>query len=408
LSFDLGVFYTKRPHSDEDAGERYVAYCQGGDLAPWIEPHPKVAEFLKDLTGSYPQIDDVGKEALDDCPWSCAFDVSKGHVLLSMVWSRADEMAPIIVKLVKKHGLVCFDPQRGKIATAPPGIHVEETEPTEADFRRDKKKPEAAFAALLDEILKPRGFLRRRHRWQRDGKGAIITFELANDDGLVEVSFYCWFKALGRIDASEVGRRGEFHLVHDLIRGFLPKLLTFRLMRAFHLDIDYADFAIQAYADDEEVVSCFEPRRPLTMSLRLNTLQEAMESHVLPLVERAEAGDHKGIFADEQAREEQEGMEALEEHRAMLKSAAELCRKLHANAAKGQEILDAVTSKVGLIPVDVALALCVAFRGKLSEAKAFMEGHGMNWTRFTQEHAEEMIEAMPHLVKRRGGKIELL
>lgn len=407
MSFDLGVFYTKRPHSDEDAGERYAAYCDGGDLAPWIEPSPKVAKFLKDLTGSYPQIDDVKKKAIDDCPWSCAFDVSKGHVLMPMVWSRADEMAPIIVKLAKKHGLVCFNPQQGKIVAAPSGIRVEARETTSQDIQRDKKKPEAPFAALLDEILEPRGFLRHRHRWQKNGKKSIVTFELGNDSGIVEVSFCCWFKALGRNEVSKVRRRGEFHLLHDLTKGFLPRPLTFRLMRAFHLDIDYADFAAQAYAGDEEVAKCFKPRRPLTMNLRLNTLREAMELHVLPFVERVEAGDHKGIFADEQAKEEQENFEALETEKEMLKAAAETCRKLHAEGVGGREFLDAIKSEVNMVS-EVALVLCIAFRGKLSEAKAFMEGNGMRWSGLTQEFAEEMIEAYPFLVKRRGGKIELL
>ena len=31
MSFDLGVFYTQVPHSDQDAVNRYIAYCEEED-----------------------------------------------------------------------------------------------------------------------------------------------------------------------------------------------------------------------------------------------------------------------------------------------------------------------------------------------------------------------------------------
>jgi len=56
MSFDLGVFYTQVPHSDQDAVNRYIAYCEEEGLSPYIEPHHSVADFLKELTEQYPQI----------------------------------------------------------------------------------------------------------------------------------------------------------------------------------------------------------------------------------------------------------------------------------------------------------------------------------------------------------------
>jgi hypothetical protein len=125
MSFDLGVFYTTRPHTDADAVKRYVAYCEEDDLSPYIEASPTVAAFLSELTAQYPQIDDVPEEELESCPWSVAFDVSEGHVLMPIVWSAAEKMYPIIAELAEKHGLVCVDPQSKTIVTAPPGIRVE-------------------------------------------------------------------------------------------------------------------------------------------------------------------------------------------------------------------------------------------------------------------------------------------
>ena len=119
MSFDLGVFYTARSQTDEEAVRRYVAYCEEDDLTPYIEPSPRVAAFVEELTGELPQIDDWPDETIDECPWSCAFDRSEGHVLIPMVWSVADTIPPKIVALAAKHGLDCVDPQSEKILTAP-------------------------------------------------------------------------------------------------------------------------------------------------------------------------------------------------------------------------------------------------------------------------------------------------
>jgi len=122
MSLDIGVFYTERPHSNDEAMARYIAYCEEDDLAPYIEASPKVKKFLEELTTTYPQIDDVPEGELESCPWACAFDVSKGHALMPMISSKYEEAALLVVGLAQKHGLVCVDPQSGTILVAPPGI----------------------------------------------------------------------------------------------------------------------------------------------------------------------------------------------------------------------------------------------------------------------------------------------
>jgi hypothetical protein len=124
MSLDLGVFYTVRPHTDEEALNRYISLCGASDRSACIEPSPNVGQFLTELTASYPQIDDVPEKELDACPWSCAFDASEGHVIMSMVSSKYEQAAFLIVQLAEKHGLVCFDPISGMILTAPDGIHI--------------------------------------------------------------------------------------------------------------------------------------------------------------------------------------------------------------------------------------------------------------------------------------------
>ena len=119
MSFDLGVFFTARSHTHAEAIRRYVAYCEEDDLAPYIEASPAVAAFLEELTSELPQIDDWPEETIDECPWSCAFDVSEGHILIPMVWSAAETLPAKIVALAERHGLVCVDPQSERILAAP-------------------------------------------------------------------------------------------------------------------------------------------------------------------------------------------------------------------------------------------------------------------------------------------------
>lgn len=122
MSFDLGVFYTAKPHSDNEATMRYVALCEAEKLTAFIEPSESVAAFLQELTAQYPEIDAWPQEDIGNCPWSGVLDVSAGHVLMPMIFSKAEEMYPVIADLAKKHGLVCVDPQSSCIVTTPPGL----------------------------------------------------------------------------------------------------------------------------------------------------------------------------------------------------------------------------------------------------------------------------------------------
>ncbi len=115
MSFDLGVWYSSRPFTAKEADERYVALSKNGDVTRLIEPHQSVAEFVAALTAQYPQIDDVPEDKIDACPWTVEFDLSKGHATMPIMWSRVDDVAPFVMELAEKHGLVCYDPQARKV-----------------------------------------------------------------------------------------------------------------------------------------------------------------------------------------------------------------------------------------------------------------------------------------------------
>ena len=129
MSMDLSVFHTVRPISDAEALERYISYCENELRPEYVEPSPKVEALLRELAETYPQIDDIPESQLDQCPWSCAHDVSESHAIMAMVSSKYESAAMLIVELAHKYGLVCFDPISGTILTAPEGIHVVKKRP---------------------------------------------------------------------------------------------------------------------------------------------------------------------------------------------------------------------------------------------------------------------------------------
>jgi len=113
MSFDLGVWCSDEPLTDEDAGDLYVNLCE----QKWIPigENAAVDAFYKELPNRYPEIDTVPEEGLENCPWSCAHNRSELHVLIAMTWSSSAEIAPVVLALAAKHGLVCYDPQESKV-----------------------------------------------------------------------------------------------------------------------------------------------------------------------------------------------------------------------------------------------------------------------------------------------------
>jgi hypothetical protein len=113
MSYDLGVWYSKSSLSDQEAGDLY-SKLSGLEWMP-AETSPAVEAFYKGLTSLYPEINSVPESEIDSCPWNCALHRSGGHVLICIAWSRVEEVAPIVISMAGKQGLICFDPQTGKV-----------------------------------------------------------------------------------------------------------------------------------------------------------------------------------------------------------------------------------------------------------------------------------------------------
>jgi hypothetical protein len=117
VSFDLAVLNVERPINSEEAAEIYGELCDGNyDV---LQPSEKIDTFYQELIGQYPDIDSYSNDEADDCPWSVEIDVSDGAVIMCMVWSRVEEVAPFVMRLAEKHSLACYDPQEDKVHLPP-------------------------------------------------------------------------------------------------------------------------------------------------------------------------------------------------------------------------------------------------------------------------------------------------
>ena len=113
MSFDLAVMNIETPIGSEAAAEIYGELCEGNyDV---LKPSEKIDAFYRELIDKYPDIDSYSDDEVDDCPWSVEIDVSDGAVVMCMVWSRVEEVAPFVMGLAERHGLACYDPQDNKL-----------------------------------------------------------------------------------------------------------------------------------------------------------------------------------------------------------------------------------------------------------------------------------------------------
>ena len=117
MSFDLAIMNTNAPISSEEASQIYVGLCEGNyDLLPQSD---RVQAFYEELIAAYPDIDSCSDDEIDKCPWSAGIDISDGAVVMSMVWSRAEEVASFVMGWAEKHNLACYDPQADKVYLPP-------------------------------------------------------------------------------------------------------------------------------------------------------------------------------------------------------------------------------------------------------------------------------------------------
>lgn len=119
MSFDLGVWFEEVRPSRTAAEETYRRLCAGEAAA--VAPTASIRGFHAALVAEFPAATDEWDES---SPRSAGLDVGDGHVLISMAWGRAADVAPRLLELADQYGLVCFDPQAG-VVHAPPSLRTE-------------------------------------------------------------------------------------------------------------------------------------------------------------------------------------------------------------------------------------------------------------------------------------------
>ena len=112
MSHDLGFFSFKKNVSTEEIREAYLHSCEGG-AADWPSS-PEFHSFVHALEEKYPEISTYSDDDVDNCPWSCDFDKGDGYVIVSMVFSRAEEIGNYVWDLIQQYPVIVYDPQSDK------------------------------------------------------------------------------------------------------------------------------------------------------------------------------------------------------------------------------------------------------------------------------------------------------
>ncbi|SEN92718.1 hypothetical protein [Actinacidiphila rubida] len=128
MSFDLGVWSEEVRPSCAAARETYLRLCAADATA--VRPSAHVAAFRTALETAASEPVPVAPPEGDAAGAGPASPGDRpqvsgdaGHVLVSMPWPGAADLAPRVVALAARHGLVCFDPQKD-VVHVPPALRA--------------------------------------------------------------------------------------------------------------------------------------------------------------------------------------------------------------------------------------------------------------------------------------------
>ncbi|GLY02251.1 hypothetical protein [Actinoplanes sp. NBRC 101535] len=104
MSFDLAVWYQPDPLESDAAYSVYDRLTDGDEGV--VVRSPAISAFLEALLLLYPE---NGNGASP--PWASGVYSNAECVLLSISWSRSDEVARVVERVAGENGLSVFDPQ---------------------------------------------------------------------------------------------------------------------------------------------------------------------------------------------------------------------------------------------------------------------------------------------------------
>ncbi|WP_344137205.1 hypothetical protein [Luedemannella flava] len=106
MSFDLGVWFEPAPISAGQAGYTYELLCRADTST--VAANDAVPRFYEDVVARFPCGSHAGVWAVDPVR-------TGSHVILSIDWSRLEEVAEFVFRRAGELGLVCYDPQAGEV-----------------------------------------------------------------------------------------------------------------------------------------------------------------------------------------------------------------------------------------------------------------------------------------------------
>src|SRR5690349_19255569 len=116
MSYDLAVWEGKRPKTAAAAKKTFATmFAKYQDVDESPGPTPAIARYVEALLAKYPDLDDDNE---DTCPWADGplINNATGPIFyFAMVFEKAKTASAFAAKLAKERGLVCFDPQLGKL-----------------------------------------------------------------------------------------------------------------------------------------------------------------------------------------------------------------------------------------------------------------------------------------------------
>lgn len=116
MSCDYAIWHTARPLTPDQAGELYARLCEGDHAG--VSPHSGIEALYRALITIHPEIEQVPEAHVGNperCPWSGPFDRSPGHMIVSCMWPKADDVGDLLRSLSKEYGLAFYDPQSERL-----------------------------------------------------------------------------------------------------------------------------------------------------------------------------------------------------------------------------------------------------------------------------------------------------
>ena len=134
----FGVWNCLTPISSEEAAHQYQLLK---DLGSERRFNDQVYAFYSRLISLYPEVETLSEEELVNSPWASSMEVSGSHVIMAIVPEQSEKVVPQVLTLAEENGLVCFDPQAGKVYL-PPHLAAKERDAAPPETKSVQSEPE--------------------------------------------------------------------------------------------------------------------------------------------------------------------------------------------------------------------------------------------------------------------------